>query len=124
MGTPIRVMLVGEYRVALFGLDRLVNERRPAMQIVATATSCALACTLAEQLLPDVVVIDPEHGCENVGEVIPTLVADYGARVLMLVGQRDQSFRETAMGNRRPDGKSGDDPGRGKRWTLSGERAA
>ena len=95
MGTPIRVMLVGEYRVALLGLERLINERRPAMEIVATATSCALVCTLAEQLLPDVVVIDPEHGCENVGEIIPTLVADYGARVLMLVGQRDRSIRES-----------------------------
>ncbi len=95
VGTPIRVMLVGEYRVALFGLDRLINERRPAMEIVATATSCTLACTLAGQILPHVVVIDPEHGCENVGEIIPTLVADYGARVLMLVGQRDQSIRES-----------------------------
>ena len=88
-------MLVGEYRVALWGLDRLINERRPAMEIVATATSCAHACTLAAQALPDVVVIDPEHGCENVGEIIPTLVADCGARVLMLVGQRDQSIRES-----------------------------
>ena len=95
VGRPIRVMLAGEYRVALLGLERLINERRPAMEIVATATSCALVCTLAEQLLPDVVVIDPEHGCENVGEIIPTLVADYGARVLMLVGQRDRSIRES-----------------------------
>ena len=88
-------MLVGEYRVALLGLDRLISERRPAMEIAATATSCTLACTLAAQVRPDVVVIDPEHGCENVGEIIPTLVADYGARVLMLVGQRDQSIRES-----------------------------
>ena len=95
MEAPIRVMLVGEYRVALLGLDRLISERRPAMEIAATATSCALACTLAAQVRPDVVVIDPEHGCENVGEIIPTLVADYGARVLMLVGQRDQSIRES-----------------------------
>jgi two-component system nitrate/nitrite response regulator NarL len=95
VGTPIRVMLAGEYRVALLGLERLINERRPAMEIVATATSCALVCTLAERLLPDVVVIDPEHGCDNVGEIIPTLVADHGVRVLMLVGQRDQSIRES-----------------------------
>jgi DNA-binding NarL/FixJ family response regulator len=88
-------MLAGEYRVALFGLERLINERRPAMEIVATATSCALACTLAARVHPDVVVIDPEHGCENVGEIIPTLVAEHGARVLMLVGQRDQSVRES-----------------------------
>jgi len=93
--TRIRVMLVGEYRVALLGLDKLINERRPAMEIVATATSCALACAFAEQMLPDVVVIDPEHGCENVGEIIPNLVANYGARVLMLVGERDQSIRES-----------------------------
>jgi DNA-binding NarL/FixJ family response regulator len=88
-------MLVGEYRVALLGLDRLINERRPAMEIVATATSCALACALAARVRPDVVVIDPEHGCENVGEIIPTLVTEHRARVLMLVGQRDQSVRES-----------------------------
>src|SRR3954469_6292114 len=93
--TRIRVMLVGEYRVALLGLDKLINERRPAMGIVATAPSGALARAFAEQMLPDVVVIDPEHGCENVGEIIPTLVANYGARVLMLVGERDQSIRES-----------------------------
>src|SRR5262245_44023735 len=94
-GAPIRVMLVGEYRVALLGLERLINERRPAMEIAATATSCALACTLAARVRPHVVVIGPEHGCNNVGEIIPTLVAEHGARVLMLVGQRDQSVRES-----------------------------
>ena len=95
MGASIRVMLVGEYRVALLGLERLINERRPAMEIAATATSCSLACTLAARLRPDVVVIDPEHGCDNVDAIIPALVADHGARVLMLVGQRDQSVRES-----------------------------
>jgi len=88
-------MLVGEYRVALLGLDRIINERRPAMEIVATATSCALACTLAARVAPDVVLIDPEHGCANVNEIIPTLVVQHGARVLMLVGQRDPSVRES-----------------------------
>ena len=88
-------MLVGEYRVALLGLERLINERRPAMEIAATATSCSLACALAARVRPDVVVIDPEHGCDNVDGIIPTLVANHGARVLMLVGQRDQSVRES-----------------------------
>jgi len=94
VAAAIRVMLVGEYRVALLGLEKLINERRPAMEIAATATSCLLACALAARVRPDVVVIDPEHGCDNVDSIIPTVVAT-SARVLMLVGQRDQSVRES-----------------------------
>jgi two-component system, NarL family, nitrate/nitrite response regulator NarL len=95
LARPIRVLLVGGYRVALLGLEKLILGQRPGMQVAAMATSCELACKLAAEASPDVVVIDPEQDCESASEFIPILVRDHSTRVLVLVGQRDEKIRES-----------------------------
>ena len=94
---PIRVMLVDNHQIVLWGLEKLIDGERPRMQVVAKATNGLDAIQLARQTMPDVVVLDLELTGENGSEVIPALVDELRIRVLILTGMRDPKLRETAI---------------------------
>lgn len=94
---PIRVMLVDDHRSVLWGLEKLINNEKPRMQVVAKATSRASALELAAQTSPDVIVLDLDLGGENGSEIIPALVGDRRTRVLILTGMRDVKLREASI---------------------------
>lgn len=85
----IRVMLVDAHRIVLSGLERLIDDHKPALAVVATATECARALELAAAAKPDVVVIDVELAIEKEAGVVPGLINGTGARVLVLSGSRE-----------------------------------
>ena len=85
----IRVMLVDAHRMVLSGLARLINDHKPALQVVATATECAKAIEIAASTKPDVIVLDVDLACEQGAGVIPPLIAAHNVRVLVLSGKRD-----------------------------------
>ena len=82
----IRVMLVDDHRIVLWGMERLIEGERPMMEVVATATTCEGAIELAQTSTPDVVVLDVDLLREDKGETIPALA---NSRVLILSGARD-----------------------------------
>lgn len=94
---PIRVMLVDDHRSVLWGLEKLINNEKPRMQVVAKATSRASALELAAQTSPDVIVLDLDLGGENGSEIIPELVDNRRTRVLILTGMRDAKLREASV---------------------------
>jgi YesN/AraC family two-component response regulator len=54
----IRVMLVDDHRIVLWGMERLIDGEKPMMEVVATATTCESAIELAGTTRPDVVILD------------------------------------------------------------------
>jgi two-component system, NarL family, nitrate/nitrite response regulator NarL len=93
----IRVMLVDRHRIVLWGLQKLVDGQRPAMEVVATATDCPSAIDLAGKTKPDVVVLDSDLMCEDSPNTIGTLANGRGARVLILSGASDGELHENAI---------------------------
>ena len=96
-GKEIRVMLVDRHHIVLWGLQQLIDAKKPSMEVVGTAVDCASAIALAEKTLPDVVVVDAEllRG-EGVAD-IPTLINGHSARVLLFSGVDDNLLHETAI---------------------------
>src|SRR5690349_16879221 len=85
----IGVMLVDMHRILLSGLQRLIDDQRPELHVVATATECAGALELAARAKPDVVVVDVDLATEKDGGLVPSLINGGNTRVLVLSGARD-----------------------------------
>ena len=85
----IRVMLVDAHRIVLSGLKRLIDDEKPDLGVVATASECARAIELAATSKPDVVVLDVGLATEKDASVVPHLINGRNTRVLVLSGARD-----------------------------------
>jgi two-component system, NarL family, nitrate/nitrite response regulator NarL len=85
----IRVMLVDAHRMVLCGLQRLIDDEKPELGVVATATEVAAALELAAHAKPDVVLVDVELATEKDGSLVPGLINGRNTRVLVLSGVRD-----------------------------------
>src|SRR5262245_16457235 len=93
----IRVMLVDAHRMVLCGLQRLIEDDRTALAVVAAATDAAGALELAARAKPDVVLIDVELATQNDASLVPGLVNGAHTRVLVLSGGRDERKHELAI---------------------------
>lgn len=94
---PIRVLLVDDHRIALWGLEKLIESKKPGMEVAGSATNCTEALDLAGKVSPDVIVLDLDLGGENGLDAIPGLIAKSKARVVVLTGSRDPSLHDQAV---------------------------
>jgi len=94
---PIRIMLVDDHKTMLWGLEKLIEGERPHMAIVGTAGDGAGAVALAEQLRPDVIVLDLDLDGHSSLDILPELLSDGRARVMILSGNRDQELLALAV---------------------------
>ena len=83
-GLGIRVMLVDGHRLAVCGLQRVIDDEKPDLGVVATATTCSSALAVAADARPDVIVLDADLAAENEAAVVPSLINGRNARVLLL----------------------------------------
>ena len=93
---PIRVLLV-DYRIELWGLEKLIESEKPRMKVVGSATNCIEALRLAGKVSPNVIVLDLDLGKENGLDVIPRLITHSNARVLVLTASRDPAVHDNAV---------------------------
>jgi two-component system nitrate/nitrite response regulator NarL len=82
-------MLVDAHRMVLCGLQRLIDDEKPELEVVATATDVAAAQELAATAKPDVVLVDVELATEKDASLVPGLINGGTTRVLVLSGARD-----------------------------------
>jgi DNA-binding NarL/FixJ family response regulator len=94
---PIRVFLIDDHRSILWGLERLIESGRPAMEVVGSATNCAEALKLIDETAPDLILLDIDLGGENGVREIPKLIARSRAKILVLTGLRDESIHDEAV---------------------------
>jgi DNA-binding NarL/FixJ family response regulator len=94
---PIRVLIIDDHRSILWGLERLIESGKPAMQVVGTATNCDEALGLIDETAPDLILLDIGLGDENGVDRIPSLLARSRAKILVLTGIRDESVHDKAV---------------------------
>jgi len=94
---PIRVFLIDDHSSVLWGLERLIQSGKPAMEAVGTATDCDRALAMLDQAAPDVIVLDMDLGHETGLDAIPKLLARTSAKILILTGMRDVAMRDKAV---------------------------
>jgi two-component system nitrate/nitrite response regulator NarL len=93
----IRVMLVVVHRIILSGLQRLIDDEKPHLSVVATASSGSTAVDIAVTIKPDVVVLDVDllEGTED--QLVPQLSQASDARVLILADDKTRKIYEAAI---------------------------
>lgn len=96
---PIRVMLVDDHQTVLWGLEKLINGEKPRMEVVGKAANSADALRLAGESRPDIVLLDLDLGGESGLDIIPALMKDGHARVMILTGVRDPEAADRAVLN-------------------------
>ena len=94
---PIRVFLIDDHCSILWGLERLVNSGKPAMEAVGSAGNYTEALALLDKAAPDVIVLDIDLGKENGVDGIPKLIAKSRAKILVLTGVRDHAVHDQAV---------------------------
>lgn len=92
---PIRIMLVDDHKTMLWGLEKLIEGA--GLQLVGTAHNNDSALREAGRLRPDLIVLDLDLEGRSSLEVLPQLLRDSGARVLILSGNRDQALLAQAV---------------------------
>jgi two-component system, NarL family, nitrate/nitrite response regulator NarL len=95
--SPIRVFLINGHRSILWGLERLIESRQPAMQVAGSATSCADALERIDDASPDLILLDIDSAHEDGVVDIPRLMAKSHAKILVLSGLRDESLLDQVM---------------------------
>ncbi|HQR03413.1 MAG: response regulator transcription factor [Proteobacteria bacterium] len=93
----IRVFLIDDHRSILWGLQRLIESGRPAIEFAGSAESCAEAHKVMDQASPDVILLDIDLGNENGVNEIPALLERSRAKILMLTGVRDKTAHDKAI---------------------------
>lgn len=93
----IRIMLVDDHKTMLWGLEKLIEGERPQMAIVGSAADGPAAVALAEQLRPDVIVLDLDLDGHSSLDILPALLGNGVSRVMILSGNRDQQLLANAV---------------------------
>jgi DNA-binding NarL/FixJ family response regulator len=94
---PIRVFLIDDHRMVLWGLERLVESASPEMTVVGSATDCATAFKLLDTACPDVILLDLVLGNNESGlDAIPLLLARSKAKILAVTGAPDSAVHDRA----------------------------
>jgi len=95
--TAVRVFLINSHVCVLWGLEKLIETRQPAMQVAGTARSCSEALARIDTADPDLILLDVDSPDEDGLAAIAELKAKSRAQVLVLTGSRDDSLLDHAM---------------------------
>lgn len=93
----IRIMLVDDHKTMLWGLEKLIEGGGDDLQLVGTAFNNDSALQQASLLKPDVIVLDLDLEGNSSIEILPQLLQDSGAKVMILSGNRDQGLLTQAV---------------------------
>jgi two-component system nitrate/nitrite response regulator NarL len=92
---PIKVLLVDDHRLVLWGLGKLIETARPQIELADIATCQNEALAAMQKHQPDVVLLDLDLGRESGLDLVPQLARQ--AAVIILTGLRDAASRERAI---------------------------
>jgi DNA-binding NarL/FixJ family response regulator len=91
----IRIVIIDDHPLFREGVARTLNEET-GIEVVGAGASAAEALQLAQQLQPDVLLLDidiPGHGLT----VIPAIVGQLSTRILILTASSDEDYVITAL---------------------------
>lgn len=96
-GTTIRVLLVDDHRTMLWGLTQLINSAAPRMAVVAAVSDREDALVACRRERPDIILLDLDLGVADGADLLPSLIKECPARVLICTGVRETEAHDRAM---------------------------
>lgn len=82
---PIRVLLVNSQPIVLWGLEKLINDESPQMQVVGKATNGPDALRLTREQKPHILLLDLYLGREKGLDPIPDLLRESEGRFHIII---------------------------------------
>lgn len=96
--TPqIRVFLISNHCIVLWGLQQLIKHQEPALQIAGSAASCENAIDLLPSASADVILLDLDFDAEHTLEAIPHFLDKSTAKILALSRMENQALLDKAI---------------------------
>lgn len=87
------VLVVDDHAPTLEAIAALLELEQPDIEVVGTARDSAGALRLAHDASPDVVVLDLDLDGEDGLDLIPVLIVQYGATVIILTSSNDPQMK-------------------------------
>lgn len=96
---PIRVLPVNSHQIVLWGLEKLINNESPRMEVVGQATNGHDATRLAKEKKPDILLLDLYLGKKKCIDLIPDLLKEGQFHVIIFTETHDQAAVDEAVFN-------------------------
>ncbi len=93
----IRVLLIDDHASVRWGLRKLVESGKLKCQVVGEAGNRNEALTLVRREQPNIILLDLDMGSENGIDLLPELLKESKANVIILTGVRDKATHERAV---------------------------
>ena len=97
--TPIRVLLVDDHKIMLWGLEHLIDGEKPNMQVIGKATNKIEVFAFLKLSKPDVILMDIDLNGENSLDFLEELLQESQARVLVLTASLNPVVHQHAIIN-------------------------
>ena len=97
--TPIRVLLVDDHKIMLWGLERLIEGEQPHMQVIGKASNKTEVFAFLKLSKPDVILMDIDLNGENSLDFLEELLQESQARVLVLTASLNPVVHQRAIIN-------------------------
>lgn len=94
---PIKIMLVDDHQSFMDGLQMVVDTQKPRMEIVGTAATPDEAIEMAEELKPDVILLDLDLGDASGLDILPVLLEKTAAKILIVTGVCDSKIHDATI---------------------------
>ncbi|SNX59397.1 two component transcriptional regulator, LuxR family [Nitrosomonas ureae] len=94
---PIRVLLVDDQQIVLWGLEKLINGQKPRMEVVGSAENIFLAKRLILEKQPDVLIINIYLGDINCVNYISEFANNGDTKIVIFCRIRDQEVIDQAV---------------------------
>ena len=95
--TPIRVLLVDDHKIILWGLERLIEGEQPHMQVIGKASNKTEVFAFLKLSKPDVILMDIDLNGDNSLDFLEELLQESQARVLVLTASQDPLVHQRAI---------------------------
>ena len=97
--TPIRVLLVDDHKIMLWGLEHLIEGEKPYMQVIGKASNKIEVFAFLKLSKPDVILMDIDLNGENSLDFLEELLQESQARVLVLTASLNPVVHQHAIIN-------------------------
>jgi DNA-binding NarL/FixJ family response regulator len=93
----VRVLVVEEHQILLWGIEKLIESQWPRMIVVGTARTCQEALTRTRDVSPDVIFLNLELAGLRIAEFLPELLSGGLSRVLAFTATEDTDLLDLAV---------------------------
>ncbi|MBS0422867.1 MAG: response regulator [Proteobacteria bacterium] len=94
---PIRILLVDDQQIVLWGLEKLINGVKPRMEVVGVASSISDAKRLVLEKNPDILILNIYLDGADCVNYIPDFVGNGNTRVVIFTETHDKEVIDRAV---------------------------